>query len=91
MPPADDPGAGAHSATLRGKIHRMRVVFSLGALLLALWLVSRLVGLQFGTMVAVPAPGSGATSATAAQKAAARVQEAIDLGAARRADDAASR
>jgi hypothetical protein len=75
----------------------MRTVFSLGGLLLALFLVSKLFSTQLTALTGVTsaAPGADAASAvpraSAADRAAAQVTQAISQGAAQRADDAASR
>jgi len=68
----------------------MRILLSLGGLLLVLLLVSKLAGTQLQAL----APAGGASSATpgaAASAAAAQVMQALEQGAAQRAADAASR
>lgn len=74
----------------------MRVLLSLGGLLIVLLLVSKLAGTQLRAL----APEGGAstaagvptaTPAAAASAAAAKVMQAIEQGAAQRAEDAASR
>jgi hypothetical protein len=71
-----------------------RLVLSLLGLLVVLWIVMKLAGTQLAALTPA-APAAGAASAPAparaAQDAAARVQRAIEQGAAQRAEDAASR
>jgi hypothetical protein len=70
----------------------LRAILSLAALLIVVFLVSKLAGTQLKAIA--PAAPSGAASAatgTAAEQAAAQVVRAVEQGAAQRADDAASR
>lgn len=68
----------------------MRVLFSLVALLLVVWVVMKLSATQLQALA--PAAGSSAPGAplNAAQQAADKVTRAIEEGAARRAEEAAS-
>jgi len=72
----------------------MRILLSLGGLLLVLWVVSRLAGTQLQAL-APPGGAEGAgvasTPGTAASATAAQLIQAVQQGAAQRADDAASR
>ena len=68
----------------------MRILLSLGGLLLVLLLVSKLAGTQL--QASAPAGGaSSATSGAAASATAAQVMRAMEQGAAQRAADVASR
>lgn len=80
----------------------MRVLMSLAGLLLVLLLVSKLAGTQLqalapgagasaGTGEALQTPANPTNPANAASAAAARVMQALEQGAAQRAEDAASR
>jgi hypothetical protein len=82
-------GTCAPSTSGKAALHQnrgMRVLFSLVALLLVVWVVMKLSATQLQTL----APAAGSSAPNAAQQAADKVQRAIEQGAAQRAAEAAS-
>ena len=69
----------------------MRVLFSLVALVVVVFVVMKLAGTQLQAIAPSPAVAGSAPARTAAQQVADKVQGALQQGAALRADDAASR